>query len=231
MKNFFNLSSIAVALIVSLILTSCAQSDQVVSNNLIQKRKYNKGYFISANKNKKEKAAIVSNEALADADEKNTSKQPSSTSEQKSSNETTANNTTVTASANEEVEVINEVSTTTQKSAKSAAVVEAKVHASKRVQKIIKKAEKAQEKENLKESANSSAAAPAAGGGHSQLIALIICFFVGALGIHRFYLGYTWQGIVQLLTLGACGIWSLIDFIRIITGDLQPKSGRYSKTL
>lgn len=67
--------------------------------------------------------------------------------------------------------------------------------------------------------------------GKSQLIALLLAGFVGALGIHRFYLGYTWQGIVQLLTLGACGIWSLIDLIRIITGDLQPKNGRYSKTL
>lgn len=70
---------------------------------------------------------------------------------------------------------------------------------------------------------------PAAG--KSQLIALLLAGFVGALGIHRFYLGYTWQGVVQLLTLGACGIWSLIDLIRIITGDLQPKNGSYSKTL
>lgn len=67
--------------------------------------------------------------------------------------------------------------------------------------------------------------------GKSQLIALLICAFVGTLGIHRFYLGYTWQGIVQLLTLGACGIWTLIDFIRIITGSLQPKDGEYATTL
>jgi TM2 domain-containing protein len=69
------------------------------------------------------------------------------------------------------------------------------------------------------------------GDGKSQLIALILCAFVGDLGIHRFYLGYTWQGIVQLLTLGGCGIWTLIDFVRIITGSLQPKDGSYGKTL
>ncbi|MDY0401597.1 MAG: TM2 domain-containing protein [Bacteroidales bacterium] len=46
--------------------------------------------------------------------------------------------------------------------------------------------------------------------------------------MHRFYLGYTWQGIVQLLTLGGLGIWTLIDLIRIITRDLQPKSGHYT---
>ena len=68
-------------------------------------------------------------------------------------------------------------------------------------------------------------------GGKSQLIALLLCGFIGSLGIHRFYLGYTWQGIVQLLTLGGCGIWALIDFIRIITGDLKPKDGEYEKTL
>lgn len=68
-------------------------------------------------------------------------------------------------------------------------------------------------------------------GGKSQLIALILVLVVGGLGIHRFYLGYTWQGIVQLLTLGGCGIWSLIDLIRIILGTLKPKDGEYETTL
>ena len=71
----------------------------------------------------------------------------------------------------------------------------------------------------------------AAAEGKSQVIALILVALIGGIGIHRFYLGYTWQGIVQLLTLGGCGIWALIDLIRIITGDLQPKNGSYSKTL
>lgn len=71
----------------------------------------------------------------------------------------------------------------------------------------------------------------AVAGGESQLIALLLAIFVGGIGIHRFYLGYTWQGIVQLVTLGGCGVWALIDLIRIITGDLQPKNGSYTKTL
>jgi hypothetical protein len=66
--------------------------------------------------------------------------------------------------------------------------------------------------------------------GKSQIAALLLCWFVGVIGVHRFYLGYTWQGVVQILTLGGLGIWTLIDFIRIITGDLQPKNGSYSKT-
>ena len=70
-----------------------------------------------------------------------------------------------------------------------------------------------------------------ASSGKSQVAALLLCFFLGGIGVHRFYLGYTWQGIVQILTFGGLGIWTLIDFIRIITGDLQPKNGSYSKTL
>ena len=67
-------------------------------------------------------------------------------------------------------------------------------------------------------------------GGKSQLTAALLCFFLGGIGIHRFYLGYTWQGIVQILTLGGLGIWALIDFVRILTGSLQPKNGEYEKT-
>jgi len=69
------------------------------------------------------------------------------------------------------------------------------------------------------------------GGGKSQLAALLLVLFVGGIGIHRFYLGYTTIGILQILTLGGLGIWTLIDLIRIITGDLTPKGGSYDKTL
>lgn len=61
--------------------------------------------------------------------------------------------------------------------------------------------------------------------GKSQIVAAILAFVVGVLGVHRFYLGYTGIGIAQLLTLGGCGIWSLIDLVRIIIGDLKPKDG------
>lgn len=58
--------------------------------------------------------------------------------------------------------------------------------------------------------------------GLSQLVAALLCFFLGAMGVHRFYLGYTVIGLIQLFTLGCCGIWALVDFIRILTGDLKP---------
>jgi TM2 domain-containing membrane protein YozV len=72
-------------------------------------------------------------------------------------------------------------------------------------------------------------AAPA--DGYSQIIALVLCIFVGVLGIHRFYLGYTMEGVLMLLTGGGCGIWWIIDLIRIVTGDLKPKDGDYTETL
>ena len=49
----------------------------------------------------------------------------------------------------------------------------------------------------------------------------VVCWLVGWAGVHRFMMGDTTNGILMLLTLGGCGIWSLIDLIRILTGDLS----------
>jgi hypothetical protein len=62
------------------------------------------------------------------------------------------------------------------------------------------------------------------GGGDTQLIALLLCIFLGFLGIHRFYLGYTGLGILYLLTAGIFGIGWIIDIIRLILpGGISPK--------
>jgi TM2 domain-containing membrane protein YozV len=55
----------------------------------------------------------------------------------------------------------------------------------------------------------------------------VLCFFLGGLGIHRFYLGYSGIGILMLFTGGVFGILWIIDFIRILTKSLKPKDGSY----
>lgn len=57
------------------------------------------------------------------------------------------------------------------------------------------------------------------------LITLLLCFFGGALGLHSFYNRKTTIGIIQLLTLGGCGIWALIDLIMIITNNFRDNEG------
>jgi TM2 domain-containing membrane protein YozV len=65
----------------------------------------------------------------------------------------------------------------------------------------------------------------------SQIVALVLCLFLGIIGIHRFYLGYPIEGVIMLLTLGGCGIWALIDLIRILSGTLKPKDNEYKTKL
>lgn len=57
------------------------------------------------------------------------------------------------------------------------------------------------------------------------LVTLLLSFFLGGLGIHRFYTGHIVIGIVQLLTCGGCCIWSLIDFICLCFGKFVDSEG------
>ncbi|MCC2307772.1 TM2 domain-containing protein [Cellulomonas chengniuliangii] len=60
----------------------------------------------------------------------------------------------------------------------------------------------------------------------SRAAAAILAFFVGVLGVHRFYVGKIGTGIAQILTLGGLGLWTLYDFIVIVIGKFQDKEGR-----
>ncbi|MCH2283738.1 MAG: TM2 domain-containing protein [SAR324 cluster bacterium] len=43
--------------------------------------------------------------------------------------------------------------------------------------------------------------------------------------MHRFYLGYTLIGVIQLLTFGGFLIWAIVDIIRLIIGSLKDSEG------
>ena len=61
------------------------------------------------------------------------------------------------------------------------------------------------------------------------LVTLLLCFFLGGLGAHRFFVGKIGTGIVMLVTLGGLGIWSLIDLIVIIIGNFKDSEGNLIK--
>jgi len=59
-----------------------------------------------------------------------------------------------------------------------------------------------------------------------RLIALLLCVFLGGLGIHRFYVGKWGTGIIWLLTGGLFLIGWLIDCVLIIIGSFKDKEGK-----
>ncbi|KAA5607016.1 TM2 domain-containing protein [Roseospira marina] len=59
----------------------------------------------------------------------------------------------------------------------------------------------------------------------TMVAAALLCFFFGSFGFHRFYVGKIGTGILMLVTLGALGIWTLIDLIMIIVGSFKDRDG------
>ncbi len=59
----------------------------------------------------------------------------------------------------------------------------------------------------------------------SFLATLLFCLLLGTLGVHRFYVGKIGTGLLMLITLGGFGLWTLIDFILIVSARFRDKDG------
>jgi TM2 domain-containing membrane protein YozV len=58
------------------------------------------------------------------------------------------------------------------------------------------------------------------------IVCLLLCFFLGFIGAHRFYVGKTGTGILTICTIfGFFGIWPLIDLIMIVCGSFTDSEG------
>lgn len=59
----------------------------------------------------------------------------------------------------------------------------------------------------------------------SKLTAVLLCFFLGGIGIHDFYLGYTKKGVIKIILTLCTGfggsLWALIDFILLLVGSIN----------
>ena len=62
--------------------------------------------------------------------------------------------------------------------------------------------------------------------GKSKTVTLILCIFLGYLGVHRFYTGKIGTGILYLLTGGIFYIGWIVDIIKIATGSYRDGNNR-----
>lgn len=61
----------------------------------------------------------------------------------------------------------------------------------------------------------------------NRWIAFFLCFFGGILGLHRFYTGKIFTGILYLFSFGFFGVGVVLDLIMILTGSYTDKGGNF----
>ena len=81
----------------------------------------------------------------------------------------------------------------------------------------------------------------------SRLVTVLLTFFLGIFGVHRFYIGRIrtaivmlilsilylttarlW-GLIMLIPIAVAGLWALIDFILVISGRMKDREGKVIK--
>lgn len=60
----------------------------------------------------------------------------------------------------------------------------------------------------------------------SRLVALLLCWFLGYFGAHRFYVGKMGTGLLMIVTLGGFGLWWLLDLVMIVIGQFTDVEGK-----
>ena len=55
----------------------------------------------------------------------------------------------------------------------------------------------------------------------SRGVALLLAFFGGVFGLHRFYVDKPRTGVAMIFTLGGLGIWYLYDLVLIAAGEFR----------
>lgn len=63
------------------------------------------------------------------------------------------------------------------------------------------------------------------------IIGLILSLLLGSLGVDRFYKGNILLGILKLITFGAFGIWTIIDWFLIMGGIKKDNLKKISTAL
>jgi TM2 domain-containing membrane protein YozV len=58
--------------------------------------------------------------------------------------------------------------------------------------------------------------------------ALLLCFFLGVFGAHRFYVGQTGKGIIYIFTIGFFGLLPFLDFWIWLLGSQESFDKKYN---
>jgi hypothetical protein len=193
------------------IFASCSTTSDVVSNKRIQKRKYTKGFNIKSQKKNNYNLAFKDQSSSEFSSKNNVNENSDlflASKEGVIIGQTIANQTLRTELNNI---LINEKKSNKISNVSDPVLVKDLKNELKSNKKEIRKA--------IKTLAKSGGKAPVTG--QEKTVALVLLLLVGALGVHKFYLGQTGKGILYLFTGGLCGIGLIIDLIKLLTDTYE----------